>query len=101
MQGWPIAADALKQIQWSGDVSGAALFHNNPRKKQMHLIDRLQDQLRAAVVFEHLPADVSWTARQVREFSAPFRMNQPFAMLCLDSETDEGWPTDRFGALAE
>ena len=76
------------------------MFHNNPRKK-MHLIDRMQDQLRAAGVFKHLPADVSWTARQVREFSAPFRMNQPFAMLCLDSETDEGWPTDRFGALAE
>lgn len=101
MHGWPIAADALKHIQWSGDVAGTALFHDNPRKTQMHLIDRRQDQLRAAGVFEHLPADVSWAARQVREFSAPFRMNQPFAIVCLDSETADTWPVDRFAALAE
>jgi ADP-heptose:LPS heptosyltransferase len=101
MHGWRIASGARAQIAWSGDMAGTALFHDNPRKTKMHLVDRLQDQLRAAGVFEHLPADVSWAARQVRDFSAPFRMNQPFAMLCLDSETGETWPTERFAALAE
>lgn len=101
MHGWRVTADELARIQWSGDVPGTALFHNNARKADMHLSDRLQDQLRAAGVFEHLPADVSWAARQVREFSAPFRMNQPFAMICLDQETPDTWPIERFAGLAE
>ena len=101
MHGWRTTPDQLKRIPWSGDVVGTALFHDNPRKSSMHLIDRLQDQLRAAGVFEHLPADVSWAARQVREFSAPFKMNQPFAMLCLDHETPDTWPAERFAGLAE
>jgi ADP-heptose:LPS heptosyltransferase len=101
MHGWRIAADVLASIAWSGDVPGAALYHDKPRKTGMHVMDRLQDQLRAAGVYEFLPADVSWAARQVREFSAPFRMNQPFAIVCLDSESGEAWPADRYGALAE
>jgi ADP-heptose:LPS heptosyltransferase len=101
LHGWRIAPEALACIPWSGDVAGAALYHDNPRKNDMHFCDRLQDQLRAAGVLEFLPADVSWAARQVREFSAPFRMNQPFAMLCLDSDAGEAWPAERFAALAE
>jgi len=101
MHGWRLSPEALAQLPWSGDVATTALYHDNPRKLKMHCVDRLQDQLRVAGVFEHLPADVSWAARQVRDFSAPFRMNQPFAMLCLDNETDEAWPIDRFAALAE
>jgi ADP-heptose:LPS heptosyltransferase len=101
MHGWRIAPDRLKTIAWSGDVVGTHLFHDNPSKTGMHLTDRLRDQLRVAGVLEHLPADVSWAARQVREFSAPFRMNQPFAMICLDSESGEAWPIERTAALAE
>jgi ADP-heptose:LPS heptosyltransferase len=101
MHGWRPAPEKLKNIGWSGDVVGTALFHDNPAKTGMHITDRLRDQLRAAGVLEYLPADVSWAARQVREFSAPFRMNQPFAMLCLDSETAEQWPVERYAALAE
>jgi len=101
MHGWRIAPEALKEIDWSGEVVGTSLFHDNPRKTGMHFSDRLRDQLRVAGVLEHLPADVSWAARQVREFSAPFRMNQPFAMLCLDGESGEAWPVERYAALAE
>jgi ADP-heptose:LPS heptosyltransferase len=101
MHGWRIAPEALGRIAWSGDMPGTALYHDKPRKTGMHVVDRLQDQLRAAGVYEFLPADVSWAARQVREFSAPFRLNQPFAMLCLDTEGGEAWPAERQAALAE
>ncbi|MBL8643224.1 MAG: hypothetical protein JNK21_04765 [Rhodospirillaceae bacterium] len=101
MYGLKPAPEALASIPWSGDMAGTALYHNNPRKTGMHFTDRLQDQLKVAGVYEVLKADVSWAARQVREFSAPFRMNQPFAMLMLDRETDDAWPTERFAGLAE
>jgi ADP-heptose:LPS heptosyltransferase len=101
MHGFRIAPARRQLLPWSGDIGGAAFYHDKPRKGAMHLVDRLQDQLRAAGVHEFLPTDVSWAARQVREFSAPFRMNQPFAMLCLDSEGGERWPVARFAALAE
>ncbi len=93
--------DVLAAIPWSGDMPGTALYHNSPRKTDMHFTDRLQDQLKLAGVYEVLKPDVSWAARQVRDFSAPFRMNQPFAMLMLDRDHDDAWPTERFGALAE
>lgn len=101
MHGLRVKPEVLAGIAWSGDIRSTALYHDNPRKTGMHLTDRLQDQLRSAGVYEVLRADVSWAARQVRDFSAPFRMNQPFVMLCLDSETGEHWPVDRFAALAE
>ncbi len=93
--------DALAVIPWSGDIPGTALYHNNPRKISMHVSDRLQDQLKVAGVYEVLKADVSWAARQVREFSAPFRMNQPFAMLILDHENTDTWPPERYAGLSE
>ncbi len=101
MYGLKPKPDILATIPWSGDIAGTALYHNNPRKISMHVSDRLQDQLKVAGVYEVLKADVSWAARQVREFSAPFRMNQPFAMLMLDHETEDAWPPERYAGLAE
>ncbi|MBL8629235.1 MAG: hypothetical protein JNM81_06380 [Rhodospirillaceae bacterium] len=101
MHGLKPKPDALAAIPWSGDIEGTALYHNNPRKAGMHVSDHLQDQLKVAGVYEVLKADVSWAARQVREFSAPFRMNQPFAMLILDREGDDAWPSERYAGLAE
>jgi len=99
--GLRIPPEILKNIPWSGHVAGTAFYHNNPRKSGMHMNDRLQDQLRGAGVYEVLHSDVSWAARQVRDFSAPFRMNQAFAMISLDTESSDTWPIDRFIALAE
>lgn len=101
MHGLRITPDVLPAIPWSGAMAGTALYHDDPHRSGKHFMDRLQDQLRTAGVYETLRPDVSWAARQVREFSAPFRMNQPFAMLCLDAEGPDAWPTARFAALAE
>lgn len=88
-------------LPWCGSIPGTALYQDGVLAPGKHYMDRLQDQLRVAGVFEILRPDVSWAARQVREFSAPFRMNHAFAMLCLDSDTAEAWPTARFASLAE
>ena len=101
IHGLRVKPNVLATIPWSGDMQGTPLYHNNPRKTGMHFTDLLQDQLKVAGVYEVLKSDVSWAARQVREFSAPFRMNQPFAMICLDNETEDTWPVERFAGLAE
>jgi ADP-heptose:LPS heptosyltransferase len=101
MFGWPVNDQRRQTILWSGDVRGVGLFHAQTQTTSAHVMDQWKDQLRSAGVLECLPPDVSWAARQVRDFSAPFKMDQPFAMVCLDSEADDAWPADRFAALAE
>lgn len=101
IHGVRVKPEVLRTLPWSGDMPGTPLYHDNPRKTGMHFTDLLQDQLRVAGVYEVMKSDVSWAARQVREFSAPFRMNQPFAILCLDTETSDAWPVERFAGLAE
>jgi ADP-heptose:LPS heptosyltransferase len=99
--GWPVNDQQRQTISWSGHVRGVGLFHAHAQSTSAHVMDRWKDQLKSAGVLECLPPDVSWAARQVRDFSAPFKMDQPFAMVCLDAESEDSWPADRFAALAE
>lgn len=100
LHGWPVSAEQRRTIAWSGHIKGT-MFDQSTTTTSAHVVDQLKDQLKTAGVTEILPPDVSWAARQVREFSAPFKMDQPFVMLCLDHEGSDAWAPDRFAALAE
>jgi ADP-heptose:LPS heptosyltransferase len=98
MHGWP-AASKKAQIPWSGVIGGTALAYTDTRRDAMHLVDRWTAQLRIAGVGGVLRPDLSWVARQVKSFSLPFRMNEPFVLLALTPEHAD-WGASHFSDLA-
>ncbi|MCB2107786.1 MAG: glycosyltransferase family 9 protein [Rhodobacteraceae bacterium] len=101
MFGWHVPASQRAQIKWCGPMPGTAMTHANPNRAGMHLIDRVADQLRGAGVGEPSPPDLSWVAREVRTFTTPFKMSEPYVLICVDDGPAGPWPAARVVEAAE
>ena len=99
---------------WSGHAEGAAFFHDNPRRSDMHSIDRLADQLKAAGIG---PDDVQgeWPPIADMSFVRRFHGNKPsltpeyfgikgpYALFIPGASAHRSakrWPVERYGGLA-
>jgi len=98
MHGW--AGFRRGDISWSGQISGEALSHDNPRRAAMHLVDRWAAQLKIAGIGAVSRPDLSWVARQVTSFAVPFRMAEPFVMIAPSPGPGTAWPAERYADLA-
>ena len=79
-------------LAWSGVIPGTYLAWTDPQRMQMHVRDQWATQLRAA----HIPmvpaTDLSWVARRVTSFNVPFKMNEPYLLIAVDSGPGGTWP---------
>ena len=87
-------------IAWSGTIPGTALSYADPRRHAMHLVDRWAAQLKVAGIGAVLRPDMSWVARQVKSFTVPFRMAEPFVMIAPAPGPGLAWAPERYGELA-
>jgi len=90
-----------KGLSWSGVSKQTGLFAAQSHWNAMHIKDRWTAQLAAAGIPGMLRADLSWVARQVQSFNVPFRMDQSFALVCLDSNANLLWPLDMLASLVQ
>lgn len=98
---------------WSGAVGGAKLRHRNPRRDQMHTLERQAEQLQAAGIWPDAPTqpgdapapDLSWILRRAADprpvagAAAP----RPFVLLVPgggENKPEKRWPIDRYAELA-
>ncbi len=84
---------------WSGIAAGAALPHDNPRRNDLHTVERQRDQLaRAGVPAAAAAPDIAWLAA-----GGP-HVAPPYALLVPGTSAAHGgakrWPAERFVALA-
>jgi ADP-heptose:LPS heptosyltransferase len=89
-----------RSIPWSGAIPGTALDHGDPHHASMHLVDGWTAQLRTADVRGVLRTDLSWVARSVRAFTVPFRMEEAFVLLCVETGPGAPWPAENYADLA-
>lgn len=94
---------------WSGAVANQAFFHENPKRSEMHPIDRLRDQLVYAGL--ELPSqlipDLGWVRTELGdgpELQAnQFGIDKNYALLIPGASAHRSakrWPEDRYAALA-
>jgi ADP-heptose:LPS heptosyltransferase len=100
--------------QWSGTASGASLPHRNPRRMQMHALERQAQQLEAAGIWPDAPTaplsaappDITWilakspAARPMSTSTNP----RPVVLLIPGSSAhrpEKRWPVDHYARLAE
>ncbi len=85
--------------EWSGIARGASHPHDNPRRDELHTLERQAEQLHRAGVALVPPPDVSWV---IADFS---RFALPAALLLLvpggsAHRPEKRWPVERYAALA-
>ncbi len=84
--------------RWSGVARGAALPHDNPRRNDLHTVERQRDQLARAGVPASGAADLSWLAG-----GGP-AVPMPYALLVPGTSAAHGgakrWPAECFAVLA-
>ncbi|MEQ8558582.1 MAG: glycosyltransferase family 9 protein [Henriciella sp.] len=100
---------------WSGHAEDSAFFHDNPKRSDMHSIDRLADQLKVAGIgpgkvkggWPPMP-DMSFVRRFHGEkpslTPAYFSINEPFALFIPGASAHreaKRWPVERYGGLAK
>lgn len=56
-----------------------------PAAQGMHIADRMAQQLIADGIVDVPPPDLGWVARTVKSYSTPFKMTEPFALICADA----------------
>ena len=94
--------------QWSGTALGCALPHRNPRRRDMHPLERHAEQLKAAGVWSDAPttpgdappADASWVTRRTLE---PRTRPRPHILLVPGEVADPAesrWHPSAYGDLA-
>jgi len=91
--GWRVPADKLAAIAWSGRVPGTALYDPHAQRAGMHIVDRVIAQLGDAGIAEVPLPDLSWVARTVKSYTAPFKMNEPYVLIGLDGGPGGAWTT--------
>ncbi len=98
---------------WSGGARGARLRHRNPRRAEMHTLERQAEQLQAAGIWPDAPTqpgdapgpDLSWILRRAPEArpvagAAPPR---PFVLMVpggAEAKPERRWPVERYAELA-
>jgi ADP-heptose:LPS heptosyltransferase len=98
--------------QWSGIAFGCALPHRNPRRNDMHTLERHADQLKSAGIWPDAPTepgaapppDLSWVLKkQPPERPTPGGVKpRPFVLFVPGGSAhrlDKRWPAENFGAL--
>lgn len=94
--------------RWSGVAAGCALPHRNPRRRDMHPLERHAEQLKAAGVWPDAPTepgaapppDASWVARRTLE---PRKAARPHILLVPGEVADapeSRWHPSAYGELA-
>jgi ADP-heptose:LPS heptosyltransferase len=99
---------------WSGNVEGAAFYHNTPHRGDLHSIDRLGEQLEIAGLGESDTKD-TWPPMPDMSFvrrsqgNKPsltpqyFGISGPFALLIPGASAHRSakrWPVENYGGLA-
>ena len=82
---------------WSGIAPGCSNPHANPRRDEMHTLERQRDQLAMAGILDLARPDLSWLR------GAEFDLPQPYTLLvpgAAPHRPRKRWPAERFGALA-
>lgn len=97
---------------WSGAARGARLRHRNPRREDMHTLERQAEQLQVAGIWPDAPTqggdapapDLSWILRRAPEprpvagAAAP----RPFVLMVpggVENKPEKRWPLEHYGAL--
>jgi ADP-heptose:LPS heptosyltransferase len=83
---------------WSGIARGCSHPHRNPRRNDLHTVERQREQLADAGISEARAPDVSWLADRGPSLQAPY------ALLVVGTSAAHGgakrWPAPRFSELA-
>lgn len=90
---------ALGRPQWSGIAYGCSHPDRDPRRNQLHDIDRQFGQLRAAGVLETATADLSWSCADISRFDLP----PEIALLVPGSSAHrlaKRWPIENYARVA-
>jgi ADP-heptose:LPS heptosyltransferase len=95
---------------WSGVAQGASLRHRNPRRDDMHILERQADQLAAAGVWPDAPTeagsapppDLSWILKKAPPPRVGASAPKPYVVLAPggSSKPEKRWPIEQFAALA-
>jgi len=85
--------------EWSGIVSGCSHPHTNPRRDNMHTMDRQAEQLEIAGIALVPKPQLSWVKSNIEIFGLPHK----YALLVSGGSPhrlEKRWPTDKFLELA-
>ncbi len=91
---WPDAAP-----EWSGIAAGCSHPHANPKRDDMHTIERQREQLAMAGVKNRQPVKFGWIA----DYTSKFELSEPFALLVPGGAAHrpkKRWPIDSYAELA-
>lgn len=98
--GWPGRAGGQSNIpEWSGIAKGCSHPHANPRRDDMHTIERQREQLAMAGIKAVPAPDLAWAEAAPGQFDLPV----PFVLLVpggAPHRPAKRWPVERFSALA-
>ncbi len=97
---------------WSGAAAGARLRHRNPRRDEMHTLERQAEQLQAAGIWPDAPTapgdapapDLSWILRRAPD-SRPVpgaAAPRPFVLMVpggVENTPEKRWPVEAYGRL--
>ena len=73
IHGWRVAPEDLPPTLWSSAAGDGR-----------HFIARITQQLHAVGISDVPGPDLGWVARTVTSYSAPFKMTEPFALICAE-----------------
>jgi ADP-heptose:LPS heptosyltransferase len=99
MYGWRGGRDRAATLAWHGP--GAMAANAVAASPAMHAADRITHQLGDLGIVDVPRPDLGWVARTVRSYTAPFKMNEPYALLCADAGPSGAWPRDGIVAMSE
>lgn len=88
-----------KRPQWVGIARGCSHPHDNPKRNQMHTIERQKDQLAMAGIDDVPMADLSFANKDVSRFG----IEKPYALLVpggAPHRPAKRWPAQRYAQLA-
>ncbi len=88
-----------RRAEWSGIAPGASHPHANPRRDDLHTLERQREQLEMAGITHFPPPELDWLQADLSAFALPDR----FGLLIPGASPlrpGKRWPAERFGALA-
>ncbi len=88
-----------RRPEWSGTARGCSHPHTNPRRRGMHALDRMAEQLAIAGVHGVTRPDLDWMDATLDDLALPER----FVLLVTGSSPgrpEKRWPHSRFARLA-
>ncbi len=88
-----------RRPEWSGIAPGCSHPHANPRRDDMHSIERQKEQLAMAGIADLPAPDLSWLDADLTRFDLPER----FALLVpggAPHRPEKRWPGESYGDLA-